>query len=202
MRPSVVGMCTSIIWMAANFSSTLRGVSPGANACKRRHGYSRDHRPDCAQVVIALVVTPEGLPLAYEVLPGNTADNTALRGFLARIERQYGKARRIWLMDRGIPTEEVLAEMRLANPPMYYLVGTPKGRLTRLEQQLLGKPWQKARPGVEVKLLPQDGELYVFAQSADRVAKERSMRRRQLKWLRGRLKQLANMKLSRERGGS
>jgi hypothetical protein len=101
-------------------------------------------------------------------------------------------------MDRGIPTEEVLAEMRLADPPMHYLVGTPKGRLTRLEQQLLGKPWQKARPGVEVKLLPQDGELYVFAQSRDRIAKERAMRRRQLKWLWRRLAQITAMKMSRE----
>ena len=165
---------------------------------KRRHGYSRDHRPDCVQVVIALVVTPEGLPLAYEVMPGNTRDNATLRGFLERIERQYGKAQRIWLMDRGVPTEEVLGEMRACDPPVQYLVGTPKGRLTRLEQDLLAKPWQQARPGVELKLLPQDGELYVFAQSRDRVAKERAMRRRQLKWLWKRLAEIAAMKLTRE----
>src|SRR6516164_10180120 len=79
---------------------------------KRRHGYSRDKRPECPQVVIALVVTPDGLPLAYEVLPGNTADSKTLRSFLAKIERQYGRARRIWIMDRGVPTEAVLAEMR------------------------------------------------------------------------------------------
>ena len=179
-------------------STYFEADPPFPEGDKRRHGYSRDHRPDCVQVVIALVVTPEGLPLAYEVLPGNTADNTTLRGFLERIERQYGKARRIWLMDRGIPTEEVLAEMRAADPPVRYVVGTPKGRLTRLEQELLGKPWQEARPGVQVKLLPQDGELYVFAQSRDRVAKERAMRRRQLKWLWRRLAQIAAMKLTRE----
>jgi transposase len=149
-------------------------------------------------VVIALVVTPEGLPLAYEVLAGNTSDKTTLRGFLDRIERQYGKARRIWVMDRGIPTEAVLEEMRGADPPVSYLVGTPKGRLSRLEQQLLAKPWHEARPGVQVKLLPQDGEFYVFAQSIDRVAKERAMRRRQLKWLWARLKQLTAMQLTRE----
>ena len=165
---------------------------------KRRHGYSRDHRSDCVQVVIALVVTPEGLPLAYEVMPGNTRDSSTLRGFLACIERQYGKAHRTWLMDRGIPTEEVLAEMRASEPPVQYIVGTPKGRLTRLEQELLAKPWQQARPGVEVKLLPQDGELYVFAQSRDRVAKERAMRRRQLKWLWKRLAKIAAMTLTRE----
>lgn len=150
------------------------------------------------QVVIALVVTPEGLPLAYEVMAGNTSDKTTLRGFLDRIERQYGKARRIWVMDRGIPTEAVLEQMRQADPPISYLVGTPKGRLSRLEQELLTKPWHEARPGVQVKLLPEDGELYVFAQSIDRVAKERAMRRRQLRWLWARLKQLSAMQLKRE----
>lgn len=165
---------------------------------KRRHGYSRDKRPDCPQLVIALVVTPEGLPLAYEVLPGNMADNRTLRAFLDKIERQYGRARRIWVMDRGVPTEEVLAEMRACDPPVQYLVGTPKGRLGRLEKHLLDKPWQQARQGVQVKLLAEDGELYVFAQSADRVLKERAMRRRQLKWLWQRLHQLAAMALSRE----
>jgi hypothetical protein len=165
---------------------------------KRRHGYSRDKRPDCPQLVIALVVTPEGLPMAYEILPGNTADSKTLRSFLAKIESQYGKARRVWVMDRGVPTEAVLAEMRASDPPVQYLVGTPKGRLTRLEKHLLDKPWSKAREGVEVKLLPQDDELYVFAQSADRVAKERAMRRRQLKWLWARLKKLAAMDVSLE----
>jgi transposase len=165
---------------------------------KRRHGYSRDKRPDCPQVVIALVVTPEGLPLAYEVLPGNTADSKTLRTFLNRIEAQYGKARRVWVMDRGIPSEAVLAEMRGSDPPVQYLVGTPKGRLTRLEKHLADKPWQDARAGVRVKLLAQDNELYVFAQSADRVTKERAMRRRQLKWLWKRLGQLAAMEISRE----
>ena len=179
-------------------STYFESDPPFPEGDKRRHGYSRDHRGDCVQVIIALVVTPEGLPLAYEVLPGNTADNTTLKDFLARIVAQYGKARRIWLMDRGVPSEAVLAEMRAADPPVQYLVGTPKGRLTRLEKGLVDKPWHDARPGVQVKLLPQDGELYVFAQSTDRVAKERAIRRRQLKWLWGRLKQLAGMKLSRE----
>jgi hypothetical protein len=165
---------------------------------KRRHGYSRDKRPDCPQVVIALVVTPDGLPLAYEVLPGNTADSKTLRMFLSKIEQQYGKARRIWVMDRGVPTETVLAEMRNSNPPVQYLVGTPKGRLNRLERHLLQKPWQDAREGVKVKLLAEDGELYVFAQSSDRVSKERAMRRRQLKGLWKRLRQIAAMQVSRE----
>jgi transposase len=179
-------------------STYFEAEPPFGEGDKRRHGYSRDHRPDCVQVIIALVVTPEGLPLAYEVMAGNTSDKTTLRGFLDRIESQYGKAQRIWLMDRGVPTEDVLAQMRASDPPVQYLVGTPKGRLTKLEKDLVAKPWQEARPGVQVKLLPQDGELYVFAQSRDRVAKERSMRRRQLKWLWARLKQLSEMTLSRE----
>jgi hypothetical protein len=165
---------------------------------KRRHGYSRDHRPDCVQIVIALIVTPEGLPLAYEVLPGNTNDATTLRAFLTKIEAQYGKASRVWCMDRGIPTEALLEQMRRAEPPVHYLVGTPKGRLHRLEGQLVSKPWREARPGVKVKLLPEEGELYVFAESRDRIAKERSMRRRQLKWLWARLAQLQGMQLTRD----
>jgi len=132
------------------------------------------------------------------VLAGNTQDSTTLKGFLGKIEKQYGKAERIWLMDRGIPTETVLEQMRHSEPAVKYLVGTPKGRLSRLEKQLLDKPWQQARPGVEVKLLAEQDELYVLAQSADRVHKERSMRRRQLEWLWARLKKLSTMKLKRE----
>jgi transposase len=151
--------------------------------------------------VIALIVTPEGFPLAYEVLPGNTADCTTLRDALRKIEAQYGKAQRIWVMDRGIPTEEVLAEMRKAEPPISYLVGTPKGRLSKLEKALLARPWQAVREGVQVKLLPQDQEqeLYVFAQSRARIEKERAMRRRKLKWLWARLREISAMRdLSRE----
>jgi transposase len=151
----------------------------------RRYGYSRDHRPDCVQVVLALVITPEGFPLAYEVLPGNTADSTTLPMFLAQIEARYGQARRIWLMDRGIPTEAHLAELRARGGQ--YLVGTPKGQLSKLEQPLLTVPWQAARPSVQVKLLPQEEELYVWVQSTARVAKERAMRRRRLKRLWARL---------------
>lgn len=165
---------------------------------KRRHGYSRDKRPDCVQVVIALIVTPEGFPLAYEVLAGNTADKTTLRAFLQTIEAQYGQARRIWVMDRGIPTEEVLDLMRQTEPPVQYLVGTPKGRLSALEKILVDQPWHTARAGVQVKLVPRDGELYVLAESTDRVAKERAMRRRQLKGLWTRLRALQGMRLTRE----
>jgi hypothetical protein len=173
-------------------------ASDVAEGDKRRHGYSRDKRPDCPQVVIALVVTPDGLPLAYEVLSGNTADCKTLRLFLDKIEQQYGRARRVWIMDRGIPTEAVLAEMRASDPPVQYLVGTPKGRLSRLEKPLLAKPWVEARAGVQVKLLEEDSELYIYAESADRVTKERAMRKRQMKWLWKRLADLAAMEISRE----
>lgn len=179
-------------------STYFESNPPDDDKDKRRFGYSRDKRRDCVQVIIALIVTPQGFPLAYEVLAGNTKDNSTLKEFLDKIETQYGKAERIWLMDRGIPTEKVLEQMRQSDPPVKYLVGTPKGRLSRLEKQLLDKPWHNARPGVEVKLLAQHDELYVLAQSADRVHKERSMRRRQLKWLWARLKQLSTMKLKRE----
>jgi len=165
---------------------------------KRRFGYSRDKRPDCLQVVIALVITPEGFPLAYEVMSGNTADKSTLEGFLAHIENRYGKAQRIWVMDRGIPTEEVLEKMRASQPPVSYLVGTPKGRLSKLEAALLHEPWQQVRGSVEVKLLAQEQEVYVLARSGDRVAKERAMRRRALKKLWLRLAQLRQMKLRRD----
>jgi len=165
---------------------------------KRRHGYSRDKRSDCVQVIVALIVTPEGFPLAYEVMAGNTSDKTTLADFLKKIEDQYGQAERIWVMDRGIPTEAVLKQMRQAQPPVQYLVGTPRGRLSRYEKRLTEVPWQVAREGVSVKLLAEGQELYVLAQSQDRVNKERAMRRRQLKGLWRRLKELQQQKLKRD----
>jgi hypothetical protein len=176
-------------------STYFESDPPFATEDKRQFGYSRDKRSDCVQVVIALVVSPEGFPLAYEVMAGNTADKTTLRAFLDKIQAQYGKAERIWVMDRGIPTEEVLEEMRESKAPISYIVGTPKGRLSKLEAALLDLPWQNVRAGVDVKLLPQEKELYVFAQSRDRINKERSMRRRALKSLWKRLKELHKMRL-------
>jgi hypothetical protein len=158
------------------------------SATKKRFGYSRDHRPDCVQVVVALVMTPEGFPLAYEVLAGNTADNTTLDQFLTRIEKQYGRRRRTWLMDRGIPTEQTLERMRERG--IKYLVGTPKGRLSKLEKQLVKLPWSKARQSVSVKLLDTEEDLYVLVESRDRVSKERAIRRRRLKRLWATLREL------------
>jgi transposase len=179
-------------------STYFESDPPFPEGDKRRHGYSRDKRSDCVQVVIALIVTPEGFPLAYEVLAGNTSDKTTLADFLKKIEEQYGRAERIWVMDRGIPTEKVLEQMRAATPPVLYLVGTPRGRLSQYEQKLAQLPWQVAREGVSVKLLEEDQELYVLAESKDRVHKERAMRRRQLKGLWARLKKLQGMKLKRD----
>ena len=179
-------------------STYFESPPPDDEEDKRRFGWSRDKRKDCVQVIIAMIVTPEGFPIAYEMLPGNTSDKTTLRDMLRKIETQYGKANRIWVMDRGIPTEEVLAEMRAADPPVSYLVGTPKGRLSKLEKALLERPWQAVRQGVDVKLLPQEQELYVFAQSHARIHKERSMRRRKLKWLWARLKEITAMDIDRE----
>jgi len=175
-------------------STYFESDPPFPEGDKRRFGYSRDKRPDCVQVIIALIVTPEGYPLAYEVLAGNTSDKTTLKQFLEKIETLYGKANRVWVMDRGIPTEEVIWEMQQADPQIRYLVGTPKGRLTRLEAQLVQLPWQQARPSVRVKLLSKDQELYVFVESQDRLKKERAMRLRKLRALSERLKELQHFK--------
>jgi len=172
--------------------------SPPPGSGNRQYGYSRDKRPDCVQVVIALIVTPDGFPLAYEVMPGNTSDKTTLGDFLRKIENQYGKANRTWVMDRGIPTEATLRTMRTSDPPIYYLVGTPRARLNKLEKDFLEKPWQQVRDLVNVKLLSQDGELYIMARSDDRVAKERGIRRRRLKKLWNRLKALQSQTLTRD----
>ena len=180
-------------------STYFESNPPFAEGDKRQFGYSRDKRSDCVQVVIALVVTPEGFPMAYEVLPGNTSDKTTLKDFLERIQKQYGTARRVWVMDRGIPTDEVLEEMRQqTDPPLQYVVGTPKGRLGKLEAQLVKLSWQQARPSVQVKLLSQEEELFVLVQSQARVSKERAMRRRKLKQLWTRLKALREQRPSYE----
>jgi transposase len=164
---------------------------------KARFGYSRDKRSDCRQVVIALIVTPEGFPLGYEVLPGNTLDKTTLRFFLDKIESMYGKARRLWVMDRGIPTEETLSFMR--DNGLHYLVGTPRSMLNRFEDKLLDLDWKRANDNVVVKLLSNDNELYVLAKSKDRRAKERAMRKHKLcKYLKG-LEKLRKNCRSRDR---
>ncbi len=169
-------------------STYVESDTPRGEEDLRQYGYSRDKRGDCRQVVIGLIVTPEGFPLSYEVLAGNTADCTTLGDFLKRIEARYGKANRVWVMDRGVPTEATLAQMRAMGA--FYLVGTPKGRLTKLEGDLLAQPWQRVREGLQVKQRPHEGETYVLAASEKRVSKERAMRKRRLKKYVATLKQL------------
>ncbi len=149
-------------------------------APKAKHGYSRDKRSDCRQVVIAVVLSAEGFPLAYEIMPGNTSDKTTLKLFVQKIQAQYGQAKRVWVMDRGIPTEETLKEMRQSDPPVGYLVGTPRGRWDELKDEFAKAPWQKLRDTVEVKLLCQGDEVYVLAKSQGRRQKETAIRRRKL----------------------
>src|SRR5450759_908049 len=171
---------------------------PESESSKRKFGHSRDKRYDCVQVVIALIVTPRGLPIAYEVMPGNTSDRTTLWEFVQKIEKQYGKVSRTWIMDRGIPTEETLEKMRAADPPINYLVGTPKGRLSALEKRFLAVPWEKARECVQVKLIEHEKDLYILARSQGRVNKERAMRQRRLKKLIKRLRELQTQELKRD----
>ena len=147
---------------------------------KARRGYSRDGRPDCLQLVIALVITTDGFPLAYEVMNGNTSERTTLRTFLDDIEKTYGKAKRTWVMDRGIPSEAILKEMREPERETFYLVGTPKGKIQQHEKKWLDLPWQKVRDSVQVKLYQDGGELYVLAKSDGRQAKEIAIRRKRL----------------------
>ena len=147
---------------------------------KAKYGYSRDGKPNSKQVVIALVMTPTGLPMAYEVMDGNTSDKSTLRGFLDKIESMYGQARRVWLMDRGIPTEALLTEMRTSRQETFYLVGTSRAKVKQYEKKWLELPWHKVRESVDVKLFAEDGELYVLAKSQGRQAKEMAIRRKKL----------------------
>jgi transposase len=149
-----------------------------------RHGYSRDGRPDCIQVCIALVVTPEGLPLAYEVFDGNRADVTTVEEMVDYMRERYGQERRTWVMDRGMVSEENLAMLRASGAT--YLVGTPKSMLRRFERELLAQGWTHVEPGVDVKLCAApDGtaETYVLCRSPQRSQKERAMRARQIQRL-------------------
>ena len=140
-----------------------------------QRGYSRDHRPDCKQVCIALVVSREGLPLGYEVFAGNRTDVTTMEDIVEKIESQYGAAGRIWVMDRGMVSQKNLEYLRAGG--RRYIVGTPRSQLKRFEQELLKADWQQVREGLEVKLCPsQDGkESFILCRSAERAAKEKAI---------------------------
>ena len=157
---------------------------------KARRGYSRDHRPDCKQLVIALIVTPEGFPLSYEIFDGNTRDVKSLDRMMDTVEVKYGKAKRTWVFDRGVVSEENLEKLRQRGGT--YVVGTPRSRMKDFEGELLGKGWQDVRGDVEVKLRPgTDGDMYVIARSGKRKAKENAMRRGPMRKLYDSLKNMA-----------
>jgi transposase len=143
-----------------------------------RRGYSRDHRPDCEQMVIALIVNTEGFPFSYETFNGNRADVSTMETILRMVERKYGKARRIWVMDRGIVSEDNLAAIRKRGG--HYLVGTPRSQMKQFEAELSKDDWTRVRPEVEVKkiAIPQGEETYILCRTEGRKEKEKAIRNR------------------------
>ena len=154
----------------------------------QRYGYSRDKRGDCLQVVIALVLTPDGFPLAYEVMPGNTGDKETQMPFVRKLEAKYGRIGSLWLMDRGVPSENTLAEMR--KDGYRYLVGAPRGHLKVVGKELDEAPWEQVQDGMSVKVAKAAdgaGDTFVLTKSAARSLKETAMR---VKKIRGAMKTL------------
>ena len=174
-------------------STYFEGEAEGVEKAAR--GYSRDHRPDCVQVVIALVVTPEGFPLSYEVFEGNRADVTTLAAMLEQVEAKHGRARRIWVFDRGIVSEANLQSLRQRGGQ--YVVGTPRHRLRDYEQELLAGSWQQISESVQVQLIAEDQETYVLARSVERAKKEAAMRWRAI---RGLMRDLVRLRRSIRKG--
>jgi len=170
-------------------STYFEGLAEGNSLAAR--GYSRDHRPDCKQVCIGLVVTPEGLPVGYEVFAGNRNDVTTMQEMVELMEEKYGQAKRVWVMDRGIASEENLQWLRQRGG--HYLVGTPKRQLKKYEAALLDESdWSAIREGLEVKMVetPEGTERFILCRSADRAAKERAMLKRQVDRLREHLERI------------
>jgi transposase len=199
LLPSKEALCQHLLeryrdWFGVRFEFLLYDVTStyfeglGLSNPQARHGYSRDSRLDCKQVCLGLVVTPEGLPIAYEVFAGNRADVTTVQEIVEQMEDKYGQAQRIWVMDRGMVSEENLGWLRSRGAT--YLVGTPKSQLRAYQAALLDqKEWQKIRDGLEVKLVvgPTGEEKFILCRSQDRAAKERAMLDRQLERLRAEL---------------
>src|ERR1700746_3432641 len=156
-----------------------------------RRGYSRYHRPDCEQMVIALIVNLEGFPFSYETFNGNRADVSTMETILRMVERKYGKARRIWVLDRGIVSEENLAAIRKRGGQ--YLVGTPRSQMKQFEEELLKDDWTRVKPEVEVKKIsiPQGEETYILCRTAGRKEKEKAIRHRFSTHMEDALKRLA-----------
>jgi len=202
LLPSKEALCQHLLkryrdWFGVRFEFLLYDVTStyfegsALSNPQGRHGYSRDSRSDCKQVCIGLVVTPEGLPIAYEVFAGNRADVTTVQEIVEQMEDKYGQAQRIWVMDRGMVSEENLDWLRSRG--VTYLVGTPKSQLRSYQAALLDhKEWQKIRDGLEVKLVvgPTGEEKFILCRSQDRAAKEKAMLDRQLERLRSEIHKL------------
>jgi transposase len=156
-----------------------------------RRGYSRDHRPDCEQLVLALIVNSEGFPFSYETFDGNRADVSTMETILRMVERKYGQARRIWVFDRGIVSEQNLQAIRKRDG--HYLVGTPRRQMKQFEEELLTDDWTQGRPEVEVKKvgIPQGEETYILCRTAGRKEKEKAIRNRFSTRMEDALKRLA-----------
>lgn len=172
-------------------STYFEGEAAGNPLAQR--GYSRDKRPDCKQVCIALVVSRCGMPLGYEVFAGNTADVTTVEGIVTLMESRYGRSDRVWVMDRGMVSEENIRFLKEGG--RRYIVGTPKSMLKKFEQQLLNDDWQTVRAGVEVKLCPApdgDDETFILCRSNDRRQKEQAMVRRVEQRIEERLTRMAS----------
>jgi len=169
-------------------SSFFEGLMESSDLAKR--GHSRDHRPDCKQIVLALVVTPDGFPVYHEVFAGNMNDAIAFPRVVETMESRFGKARRVWVLDRGIASQKNLDFLR--ERKQSFLVGTPRSRLSEFDEELCTRDWRHVRPHVEVKSVERDGQTYVLARSVHRRAKEKAIRKRQLLGLHGDLKKLSN----------
>ena len=169
-------------------SSFFEGLMEESELAKR--GYSRDHRPDCKQIVLAMVVTPDGFPVYHEVFAGNTNDAVAFPQIVETMEARFGKARRVWVLDRGIASQKNLDFLRERNQS--FLVGTPRSRLGEFDGELCTRDWRHVRPHVEVKSVERGGQTYVLARSVHRRVKEKAIRKRQLLGLHGDLTRLAH----------
>lgn len=199
LRPQKDALCQQLLtryrdWFGVRFEFLLYDVTStffegqAERNEKAARGYSRDQRPDCKQVCIGLVMTPEGLPIGYEVFAGNRADVTTVQEIVTAMEEKYGQAERVWVLDRGMVSEENLAWLR--ERKARYLVGTPRSHLKAHQALLLEKTgWHEARPGLDVRLVETDAgtERFVLCRSRDRAAKERAMLERQIGWLRAEL---------------
>ncbi len=168
-------------------SSFFEGLAEENDLAAR--GYSRDHRADCKQIVLAMIVTPDGFPLYHEVFAGNTNDAAAFPKIVERMESRFGSARRVWVLDRGIASQANLDFLK--ERKQSFLVGTPRSQLSEFEAELCTKDWHQVRETVEVKTVPRDGQTYVLARSAQRRLKERAIRKRQLLGWHTDLKRLA-----------